>query len=403
MIEKIRKKNGFTLIELVLVIVIISVLAAVAANMMQQPVDEERFNATIAEMNNIKTAVIGNPSLISNQVRTSFGYVGDMGNLPGSLDDLAKKGGQPAFTIDAATGIGMGWNGPYISQEFSEETDGYKKDAWGIEYQYSQASGTIISAGSDRTFGSGSGYAQDITKTITQSEYLADISGAIKDSSGSPITNSSWVNITLYYPSGGAETSATATPTAAGTFYFQNIPVGIHRLVATPLVGNIGLNTTIVTAVSSGTNTVSMKLSGLPQGPLIYSQGSCSTSGGSNETVAFTVANQDTVNALSIEAMSIRWVGGPNWIDATPLLVILRSNSSERWNYSQEGNGAGAASGQRLVLRGAPVTIAAGSNLNFSMIFYNTQTNPINMRRTSFEIVFELSSGPARTISFASP
>ncbi len=403
MIEKIKKKRGFTLIELVLVIVIISVLAAVAVNMMNQPVDEERFNATIAEMNNLKTAIIGNPSLISNQARTNFGYVGDMGNLPSSLDDLVKKGGQPEFTINAAIGIGMGWNGPYLSQEFSEETDGYKKDAWGTEYKYDQAKGIIISAGSDRSFGSGSGYAQDITKTITKSEYLADISGAIKGSSGSPITDSSWVSITLYYPSKGVETSVATTPTAAGTFYFQDIPVGIHRLVAAPLVGNIGLGITVVTALSSGTNTASVQLTGLPQGHLIYEQGSCSTGGTSNGTVTFVVTNQDTVNPLLIETMSISWVGGPNWVNTIPLLVILRSNGSECWNYSQEGKGAGAASGQRLVLRKAPIKISASSSLKFSMVFYNTQANPINMQRTSFEIVFELSSGPARTISFASP
>ncbi len=411
MIEKIKKKRGFTLIELVLVIVIISVLAAVAVNMMNQPVDEERFNATTAEINNIKTAIIGNPSLISNQTRTSFGYVGDMGNLPQNLDDLVNKGSQPDFTINAATGIGMGWNGPYLSQEFSEETDGYKRDAWGTEYKYDQSSGTIISAGSDRSFGSGSGYAQDITKTITQSEYLADISGAIKGSSGSPIIDPSWVSITLYYPDKGKQTSFAATVATDGTYVFNNIPIGIRRIVISPLVGNLGDETTQLTLTQPSVNNIDIALHGNEKGSLYYVQGSSEIIGPGRNIAQIDTGNSDKTNTIIITGMQISWKGGPNWGNNKPQLRRIYRRRRNFWRAKTTGDGK---SGEFIDLDrnieiknksvlndlsfefGVPTEIGGGRRRRIVWI-------PINMERTSFNIEDYFSAGRSRTVSFATP
>ena len=65
-----------------------------------------RFTATVQEMENLEYGMVGNPSLISNGIRTDFGFVGDMGQFPTTLDELV-------------TDQSGNWSGPYVAVNFS--------------------------------------------------------------------------------------------------------------------------------------------------------------------------------------------------------------------------------------------------------------------------------------------
>ena len=116
-------REGFTLIEILLVVVIIGILAAVAVPKLSGRVGQAQTNAAKASVDAIGLAVKM--------------YEVDNGKFPDSLQSLVTKGGE------------INWNGPYLEK-------GVPKDPWGNDFQYSKNGNdyTIVSAGPDGVFGS---------------------------------------------------------------------------------------------------------------------------------------------------------------------------------------------------------------------------------------------------------
>ncbi|TFH33017.1 MAG: prepilin-type N-terminal cleavage/methylation domain-containing protein [Deltaproteobacteria bacterium] len=67
---------GFTLIEVVVVIAVISILAAMAVPYAVKIIDQSREEATKKEMEAIHRAIIGDPMV------PTAGYLGDRGRCP---------------------------------------------------------------------------------------------------------------------------------------------------------------------------------------------------------------------------------------------------------------------------------------------------------------------------------
>lgn len=211
-----EKNTGFTLIELILIIVIIGVVASIAIKSLEPAMDQAREEATMLEMDALAEAIIGNKNLITDGVRVDFGYVGDIGSLPPNLDALAANPG--GYTT---------WDGPYILNDFVENANGYKEDAWGNSYTYS--GGVTITS---------SGNGSLITKQLannTSNLTSNTVNGNIYDGLGaSPGDSASNVSILIYYADGaGGSTSSTMNPSTSGQFSFSNIiPIGNHLIRA---------------------------------------------------------------------------------------------------------------------------------------------------------------------------
>jgi prepilin-type N-terminal cleavage/methylation domain-containing protein len=211
----LRQQNGYSLIEMVIVIIIIGILAASAYNSLGGSMDVSRTEETMAEMEQLAWAIAGNPNLISAGARTDFGYIGDIGSLPPNWDALVSN---PGYAT---------WDGPYVQDEFVGGGGNYefKLDAWGVQY----------GAPTGNTFSS-TGGPSTITREVAGSTAALtnnSVTVSIADLDGTPpddIFRDS-VKILLTYPDGsGATTTATAYPESDGLARFNSIPIGIHNM-----------------------------------------------------------------------------------------------------------------------------------------------------------------------------
>ena len=122
-------QRGFTLIELVIIIVTVGILAAVAIPRFTGISDSAKETATKEELLHLKRAIVGNPQIISGGQYIDRGFLGDVGFVPSQLRDLVTK---PDSVQSYNKLTRLGWNGPYLDSSGGE----YLSDAWGNAYVY---------------------------------------------------------------------------------------------------------------------------------------------------------------------------------------------------------------------------------------------------------------------------
>jgi prepilin-type N-terminal cleavage/methylation domain-containing protein len=218
--------RGYTLIELVVVLIIIGVIASVAMKSLTAVNDTVRIEETKRELAQIAYAIAGNPDLVSGGLRTDYGFVGDNGRLPANLDALVS---QPSGYTN--------WDGPYITDQFSSDgsSSEYKNDGWGKAYSYSGGL-TVSSTGGSST----------ITRILANStgELLRNNAAfTFTDLDFTPPgpDHRDSVRFILYYPSNGSLTSRTNYPANDGSVAFDSVPIGIHTLQVIYLPDNDSL------------------------------------------------------------------------------------------------------------------------------------------------------------------
>ena len=237
-LPSLRNQKGFTLIEVLMVVLLITILAVVSIAVLPDTINESRFNQTVAKLNEIRNSMIGNPDIREGTTRTSFGYLGDVGSLPPgptiveAVAALLARGAIPAFAVNSSVRFGFGWNGPYLTGV--NTSTNFTKDAWGNLIVYSPAASppTLISRGADGAVG-GTGFDQDITVTLPTELTTATVSGFICQGGG-PFTGSA--DVELNYPDGSGALTAHPTslknlvPADKGNFSFGSIPFGVRSI-----------------------------------------------------------------------------------------------------------------------------------------------------------------------------
>lgn len=145
-------QGGLTLLELLLVVTILSAVAWMSLEVVNNAGDQTRFEDTRNRLQAIRRAIVGDTSRTLNGQPVISGYVADMGQLPPHLQALMVKdycvgypeitnagdcvtaGGtwqvQSAHTYDDTYNLWSGWNGPYLA---ATEMTGYNRfqDGWG--------------------------------------------------------------------------------------------------------------------------------------------------------------------------------------------------------------------------------------------------------------------------------
>ena len=215
-LQRLKKNSGYSLFELLAVIVIVGIIATVSMKSMRNTVDVSKTEETRQEMDQLAWAIAGNPELVSGGVRTDFGYVGDIGALPATLGALVTDPGW------------ANWDGPYIRDDFYSSTGGaeseFKYDGWGVAYTFSGDS--IVSTGGGTSICREVAHSSADLLSNTVEVLITDINNSPPGSDGSS------VDVELTYPDGtGSSTTDYEHSPGNGFVTFESIPIGHHQLL----------------------------------------------------------------------------------------------------------------------------------------------------------------------------
>ncbi len=381
-----RNQSGFTLVEVIMVIVILGIIATVAMKALDSSLETSRVEETRREMDQLATAIGGNPELFSNGLRSDFGYVGDVGAMPSTLDALAQD---PGYAT---------WRGPYIKSDYSSFADDYKKDAWGQTYLYS-GSTTIRSVG---------GVPDTLTRVLTSAttDFTANtVTALITDGAGNPPGDSaSSVRVVLSYPNGAGSTKdSSLVPNASGMVTFSGcIPIG-NRFMKAIYSASDDTVQTVVSVLPKSSVVATLRFPGAlwavatgsggsSSSDLEYVSGTAATSGGSSRNIQFDVVNNSSSDK-TITSMKLTY-------SATAYYETILWGASTVFSYSgtraASGQTVSFSSGQTLAAGGGQVTIRVNE---FRINPSGGGASPVDM--SSKSITAEFSDGS--TITFTTP
>jgi hypothetical protein len=329
--------RGFTLVEATLSLGIIGLVLTGGILLTFRNVSDTRAQDTLDKLTQIKRAIVGDPRIVTKESRTDFGFVGDVGNVPASLNNLWIQGSIPSFTFDATAKLGAGWQGPYVPIGPIEFFNDIDKDAWGNSIQYSAAIGTsattgqqynarLISAGPDGAVGT----SDDLTLEIYENEMTSQVVGYVRDANLNPLPG---VSAKINYPSSGVLASQSVQTDASGAYSFSNIPTGNRSVEIEPL--------------------------------LVFVSGSASTSPNNGQyNVTFTVQNFNASNVTFDSFKAEYSVSGGAWYES------VRVGSTTVFSYTTNR----AATGQLINFSGSPQTITGTGSISGATIPLRVQS-----------------------------
>jgi prepilin-type N-terminal cleavage/methylation domain-containing protein len=235
----VNNRKAFTLVEVIVILVVIGILAALAVPAALRLFEVTAEETTRQEMDNIKRAILGDARKLQSSFRSDFGYIGDIGCLPDDLQRIFTNSAPPlpsalpTWTFDSTKQTGAGWKGPYISGAASgQETDVYTKDEWGSSYTYTPVGGACpLTATLTSPAANIASATDDITISISATETTATVRGKVKDITGAGLAG---ISVELYSSVGGVLTTTTATTSASGEYVFTSVPFGPRAVRALP-------------------------------------------------------------------------------------------------------------------------------------------------------------------------
>lgn len=214
-------RGGFTLIEVIVVIAVVSILASMAVPYAVKFIDQGRVESARRQLEEIHDAILGDPGVPTG------GYVGDMGGMPASLDYLFARGALPVRSY-GTLGIKYGWDGPYVRIGYSDNA--FRYDGWGRALVYSSATGRIRSQGpSTATTADDIWFPASPSAVVPTGRLLVNLYVWFTDNTtGQYILNPQpaafpgmQMDVRMYYSRNGAEAfrSYSGTPPGAGPPY----------------------------------------------------------------------------------------------------------------------------------------------------------------------------------------
>jgi len=254
------RRGGFTLIEVIIAIAILSILASMAVPYAAKLIDKSREESTRKEMEELYNTILGDPKIPTG------GLVGDIGRLPANLsrlnDRVAPPGPFPPVGFTGMLGVKIGWFGPYINTGF--DAAGYLNDAWGTAYRYGVApdgAGQIRSAGPDRNFLTADDIlyppgAVNIFGQLLVNLYVWDNTAGQYRLNPQPAQVTS-MGVTFYYSNNGNQNfvSVVVPPAAGPPYSFNGYHAGFHAVTATcQLAGSPTVTTGQATVYVPGNN-----------------------------------------------------------------------------------------------------------------------------------------------------
>lgn len=310
--QSAQSRNGFTFLTVIIVLAMLGTSAGVAIIFSSQLMDIRRERISLDELDDLKLSMTGNPKLIINEGRADFGYIGHMGSLPSSLENLYKIGSQPTFLFNTTKKVGAGWKGPYIAPLLIENIDSLKKDDFGNDYVYSTTSYTradgevvlakITSGGADGTQGTSDDRSVEVLKRAS----FATVTGKVLRPAGGAVQNTS---VVLNTPENGVLTEKVATTDVNGNYSFSNVPFGLRSIQISP------------------------KLS--------YVDGTAEAISTANDDLEFKIINMGE-NAVTLNNLKAEFAG-------TMFYERIIWGSAVVWRYDIDGGGVRAASGETKV------------------------------------------------------
>ncbi len=236
-------ENGFTLLELLIVVFILSALAFSTISLTNNADEQFRYEDTRTRLQNIRRAIVGSLEAALSGQKLMSGYIVDNGGLPANIKALvvapagfdAFGGKEPLFdkNPDAAgfdNGGGKtdldepnetlfkGHRGDYLTVP---PGDGTYRDGWGnvhataatdaLNFGWaitaSATSYTTTSIGSDGVAGGAAGFEKDMADTVGQEDWTQDVTGwqvKVTNSSGGT-ENNMRVSLLVYVNDAGTK------------------------------------------------------------------------------------------------------------------------------------------------------------------------------------------------------
>ncbi|MGR3177320.1 MAG: SdrD B-like domain-containing protein [Candidatus Anammoxibacter sp.] len=238
-----NESKGFTLIEIIVILTIFGIMIRMTVPAFFSIEQSSRENHTIEKLNTFRKAMVGTPVIVMNEARTSFGFLGDMGNFPDNLGQLYKKGTQSSYSFNTDLKIGTGWDGPYIDPKIIEDMEFIEKDEFGNNLEYTTIPYTnnsvgqlvearIRSKGNDKIDETADDLSVEFYKTNVKSTVFGFVTLLGKRNDGAE--GIAGVNVTMNEPFKGQPVEKIATTDSKGFYLFDDITYGNRSITVNP-------------------------------------------------------------------------------------------------------------------------------------------------------------------------
>jgi hypothetical protein len=314
--------RGIGLLSAIAILTIVALSIAIMAPAVYQLIASDSTLKITSNLQNLKTAITGNPRLLIQGGRADFGYIGTVGNVPSELSKLWLAGSQPTYAFDTVKKVGAGWVGPYIPNIFVEDLLALDKDLFGASYIYTSTPFTrtsdsqlvaarILSAGADGITGS----TDDMLVDILKGEIFSTVTGTLVRGT-QPVP---FASVTLNKPVNGVVSSLTTTTNGSGIFTFTDVPFGFRSVSVDP------------------------KLTYEPNSATVQS----------SRTLKFTITNYAPAD-VTVTSLTATYTG-------TMYYESIKFGNSTVFNYtSAPYNGTRAQSGQTITFSSSEVVSGSG-------------------------------------------